>query len=118
LFEWTDIGRVLLAENERSINARYPDTINNPENMPGKIGEDLLGYKFRYFEPFIHMAHTQKCVWVIKNCHCFDYQACETDDYDRSIAKRIIGTIEAEAINALPGYDKAPWGIDRERVQA
>ena len=118
LFEWTDIGRVLLAENERSINARYPDTIDHPEDMPGKIGEEKSGYNFRYFEPFIHMQHTKKCVWIIKNCDCFDYQACETEDYETTTAHRMIDAIRHEAIRCLPDYEAAPWGIDRERRAA
>lgn len=110
-FDWTDIGRVLLAENERSVCHRYSDCV--PGNAPGKIGEEAIGYKFRYFTPFLNMAHAKKCVWIIKNCDCFDYQACETDDYDQSIAHRIIEAIRSAATRALPDYEDAPWGIDR-----
>jgi hypothetical protein len=116
LFDWTDIGRVLLAENERSVCHRYPDC--GPGNMPGKIGEDASGYTFRYFEPFVHMGHMKRCVWVIKNCDCFDYQACETDDYRQTVAHRIIAAIRSRAINGLPDYETAPWGIDRNRSAA
>jgi hypothetical protein len=105
---WTDIGRVLLAENDRSVCHRYSDC------TPG--GEEVAGYGFRYFEPFIHMAHTKKCVWIIKNCDCFDYQACETDDYDQSTAHRIIAAIRGAAIRCLPDYEAAPWGIDRRNA--
>lgn len=112
--EWTAIGRVMLAENERSVCHRYSDCV--PGNLPGKIGEEAIGYRFRPFEKFIHMAFTQKCVWIIKACDCFDYQACETDDYEESIAYKIIRSIRAEAVRCLPGYDEAPWGIDRSRA--
>jgi hypothetical protein len=109
-FEWTDVGRVLLAENDRSVCHRYSDC------SPG--GEEVTGYTFRYFEPFAHMQHTKKCVWVIKNCDCFDYQACETDDYPQTVAHRIIAAIRAAAIRGLPDYETAPWGIDRGRSAA
>jgi len=115
LFDWTAIGQVLLAENERSVCHRYPDC--TPTDAPGKIGEEAISYRFRYFEPFLQMAHAKKMVWIIKNCDCFDYQACETDDYPTTIAHRIIEAIRAEAIRCLPDYDAAPWGIDRERVR-
>jgi hypothetical protein len=113
---WTDIGRILLAENERSVCHRYPDCV--PGDAPGKIGEEAIGYRFRPFEKFIHMPHITLCVWIIKACNCFDYQACETDDYEQSIAHSIIEAIRNDAINCLPGYDAAPWGIDRHRHAA
>lgn len=112
--DWSTIGRVLLAENERSVCHRYPDCV--PGNTPGKIGEETIGYRFRYFEPFIHIQFTKKCVWIIKACDCFDYQACETDNYDQTIAHKIIRSIRAEAVRCLPDYDAAPWGIDRSRA--
>jgi hypothetical protein len=115
--DWTKIGSALLTENVRSLNTRYPDTIDNPENMPGKIGETYDGYSFRYFQPFMHMQHVKKCVWVIKACDCFDYQACETEDYRESNAATIVNNIRREAVRCLPDYDAAPWEINRDRVK-
>jgi hypothetical protein len=112
----TDIGRILLKENERSICARYPDCVDQPENMPGKIDERADAYKFKTFEPFVHMPQAKRIAWVLKACACFDYQACETDDYEQSVAHRIIRAIELNAINALPHYESAPWEINREEV--
>jgi hypothetical protein len=70
----TEIGRILLAENERSINARYPDTVGNPEEMPGTIGEYAANYEFRDWP----LSSPLSPVAVLKACSCFDYQACET----------------------------------------
>lgn len=113
---WTDLGRVLLAENERSVCHRYPDC--TPGNMPGTIGEEAIGYKFKTFQEAFRMQHTQLCIWIIKACNCFDYQACETEDYEQSIAHAMIKSIQSEAIRCLPGYDDAPWDINRGRVKA
>lgn len=110
-FTWTEIGRVLLAENERSVCHRYPDLAGG-DDMPGTIGQEAVNYKFRTWQPAFRMQHTQLCVTVIKACDCFDYQACETDDYEQSIAHQIIGSIRAKAVRCLPGYDDAPWGIN------
>jgi hypothetical protein len=114
--DWTEIGKVLLTENERSVCYRYTDC--GPGNMPGKIGEEAAGYKFRYFEPFLMMQHTKKCVWIIKACDCFDYQACETPDYESTVAHQIIKVIRSNAVRCLPEYENAPWGIDRQKKEA
>lgn len=112
-FTWTDIGRVLLAENERSVCELYPDV--TPGNAPGTTGEEAIGYTFRYFEEFHAMAHLKKMLWVIQGCNCFDYQACETADYNQTITHRIIEAIRSKAIHCLPGMDEAPWEINRGR---
>lgn len=114
--DWTDIGRVLLAENERSVCQRYPDCV--PGNLPGMIGEEAITYRFKTWQPAFRMQHTQLCIWIIKACNCFDYQACETDDYSASIAHGIIEAIRGKAVRCLPGYDDAPWSIDDHKVMA
>lgn len=115
-FTWTDIGRILLAENERSVCHRYPDT--TPGDCPGTIGEEAISYRFKTWQPAFRMQFTQLCVTVIKACDCFDYQACETDDYAESISHRIIEAIRAKAVRCLPGYDNAPWGINDHKMPA
>lgn len=114
--DWTTIGRVLLAENERSVCTRYPDCV--PGDCLGKIGEEAIGYRFRRFEPFMHMAHNKKCVWIIKGCQCLDYQSCETDDWEQSIAWRIVNAIQDKAISSMLEYSDAPWEIIRDRKAA
>jgi len=110
----TDIGRVLLMECERSVKSRYPDC--DDDDLPGKIGETSSTYYFKTFEPLLSMPQGKKVAWIVKACKCFDYQSCETDDYEQSVAHRIIRAIEARAMAALPHYEDAPWEINRERV--
>jgi mannitol-1-phosphate/altronate dehydrogenase len=69
----TEIGRILLTENERSVRHRYPD--DAPGDLPGSIGEDAASYLFHRYE------RTPSPLVILKACECFDYQACETDDY-------------------------------------
>lgn len=106
----TEIGRILLAENERSVCHRYPDCTES--DKPGTIGEEAIGYKFKTWQSVFKLQHGQLCALILKACDCYDYQACETDDYDQSIARRIIDRIRDRAIHSLPGYEDAPWGID------
>ena len=48
-----------------------------------------------------------------KSCD-YCYQACETDDYEDTLAARIIRGISAKAVGCLPGYEDAPWEINRQ----
>jgi len=102
----TEIGRILLTENERSVRHLYPERA--PGDLPGTTGEDAAAsYDFRILQGATPLA-------ILKACECFDYQACETADYEASIACRIIDAIRKRAILRLPGYDaEAGWNIAR-----
>lgn len=104
----TEIGRILLTENERSVRHRYPS--DKAGELPGTIGEDAAGYTFKAWP--INSPLT--AVSILKGCSCFDYQACEHDGYEDSLAFEIVNTIRKRAISRLPGYDNAPgWEFDR-----
>jgi hypothetical protein len=107
----TEVGRILLTENERSVYHRYSDC--GPGNAPGTLGEDAASYEFKpwpYNRPLAPVA-------ILKGCSCFDYQACETGDYEQSLAHTIISAIRHRAINRLPGYENADgWEFDRSRA--
>lgn len=108
----TEVGRILLTENERSVRHRYDDCA--ADNLPGTIGEDAASYRFREFGELYRLPAGKKCAWILNACRCFDYQACETDDYRESLAHRIIEEIQAAAIRALPHIEDAPWEINRK----
>jgi hypothetical protein len=103
----SEIGRILLTENERSVRHRYPN--DAPGDLPGTIGEDAANYTFRQFDqPVSSLA-------ILKACDCFDYQACETDDYKSSVAYAIVDAIRKRAIMRLPGYENSPgWDMVRK----
>jgi hypothetical protein len=94
------IGTILLQENVRSVCHRYRDATITKVN-----------YKFKPYSAFAIMPEMKKLAWVLKLCDCFDYQACETADYDQSEAHGIIEDIRQQAINLLPFYHDAPWGL-------
>jgi hypothetical protein len=98
---------IMLAENYRSIQYRYPDTIENPQDAPGTIDElgqpIVFNFSSRYPTNPVH---------ILSMCRCFDYQACETGDYEASDAARIVEAIRSRAIANLPGMDDAPWDWD------
>lgn len=87
-------GQKLVNENYRSCNARYRGEYGNPH---------IYEYK-----PYIRPLDP---VQVIKLCDCYDYQACETDDYSNTEAAYIIRAIRSKAVSRLPGYDAAHWDL-------
>jgi hypothetical protein len=83
-----DVGFLLLAQSVRSYNRRYDKNVTaeftwNPD------------------------APEYSPVEILKACDCYDYQACETDDYDATLAHAIVEEIRHAAICALPGYEEA-----------
>ena len=87
------IAQKLVDENYRSVNYRY--------------GEETQVPKFVYDGK----VHAKSPVEIIKACRCYDYQTCETPDWEESEAYAIVRLIESRAINSLPGYDDAEWNI-------
>lgn len=97
------VFQALFAENVRSVLYRYPD--DTLDSAPGPIGPK---------GSFDHRAvnRVSDPVTIIKLCHCLEYQSCEAPDHKETVAFQLLQAIEAEAVRSLPGYDKAPWGID------
>jgi hypothetical protein len=101
----SEIGRILLDENERSVRHRYPDCDVN--ELPGTIGQNAASYKFRGWPARAPLT-------ILKACDGYDYQACETDDYRHSLAREIIDSIRGYAIRRPPGYADGPgWSMSR-----
>lgn len=91
----------LKRENLASLAARYPSDrhCDEPEET------------WRLDERARFKARELSKVAIIKLCHCYAYQACEHRDWADSLAKKQVDAIEAHAVQHLPGYDDAPWGI-------
>jgi hypothetical protein len=70
------------------------------------------GYTAEDFRAYRHTVAVRPAVQVIKAIHCFAYQARNVSDWESCWAKRVCDALERAAVNALPGYDEAPWGID------
>jgi hypothetical protein len=98
----TAIGTILLDQNIRSVVGRYegssPDFADRHKNNT---------YTFRPFnEPL-------DGVTVLKQINCLDYQSCESEEWEQTLAWRILDGITAATVRKLPGYENAPWGISR-----
>lgn len=86
-------GQALVDQNYKSVNYRYRE-----QTTPDQ-------YRFRMDgKPY-------NTVQIIKACDCYDYQACETPDFDETFAKGITKAIRTHAMRHLPGYEQAEWEI-------
>jgi len=93
-----EAAKILWEANCRSINARYGDDDFGPAPKVEGIYELQSLTKI---DPVV----------VLKQCQCYDYQACEFDGYNDSEAKRLVESVQSRAISRLPGYEDAKWGI-------
>lgn len=101
-------AEVLYRQNIRSVLTRYPndtwDTMPGPINPPATIT----------ITPADELRLSNvKAVTILKACDCLEYQSCETEDYEQTFAYKLLDRIRGAAIRALPGYDDAPWGLER-----
>lgn len=103
----SELGQILWSENRRSIEARYPDC-KDSNDLPGEIGEDWK-YSHRPVNTSLAVFRTEP-TQVFMSCSCFEYQACETEDWEDSEAHTILDAIRSAAWCMLPGYEKCTWG--------
>lgn len=105
----TDLGRILLEENIRSVRYRYPDFA--PDALPRPIDQARVSpYTFR------RIAQELRPAWVVRACDCLRYQSCESPDWKETLACSILEGIRESAIIAL--IADAPWGITDEDLLA
>jgi hypothetical protein len=86
------IAQILLDENVKSVNYRYRD--NEVMSITYDRGAPIL-----------------TAIQAIKAAQCLRYQSCECDDFEESIAFKLIEAIIADAIPRLDGYESAQWAI-------
>ena len=89
------ITNLLRAANTASVNSRYGE---NDASKP---------IKYRATD----RAASLTPIELIKLCDYFDYQSEEWDGYAQSEAASVIAAIRSRAIQALPGYADAAWGL-------
>jgi hypothetical protein len=108
-------GRLLWAENVRSVNYRYDEESEPPE------------YKIQTTEAAFRAAA------VLRVLDCYEYQSCECPDWEKSQAFAWCARLRAAALGRLPAeateqvqdgpfrvqryttwpeYKQTPWGID------
>lgn len=97
------VGAILRDENARSVEERYHDCKTS----------NAMGTKnaYRYRPVSKPLSHTA----ALQAVRCYEYQACETSDFDETLAHAICEAITATAIRALTEGEK--WGLSEEDVR-
>jgi hypothetical protein len=114
-----NIAQCLMKANIESVAERYPD--DKDGERPGPAGYTdrklvIASVKAAYH----YLVHAPvkidkeagyklplKAIDIIKMCGCFDYQACEVDNYEETIAANQVNRIRRDAIQHLHGYEEA-----------
>jgi len=110
----TQVGKMLWAWNLASINARYVDTIEHPENCPGPVGFKGISTVDQY--RFVRTPLIPP-VAVLKAIACYEYQSCECEEWEISEAKAFCASLRNRVISMLPGYNESPWGLDSANIK-
>lgn len=90
-----EAAEILYEENCNSLRARYSDDEFDKLNPP-------LSYRPTIDNIFV----------MAKQVNCYEYQACEHDEWESSKAFKMCQAIKEYLLRNHPDYDMAPWGID------
>jgi hypothetical protein len=95
-------GQMLLDANVASVAYRYPNDALT--DLPGPVNAYyVLPYRFEQVE--------RSPIEVLHGIACYEYQSCETDEWETSEAHAAAQALRAHVVTMLPGYDATPWDI-------
>lgn len=105
--ELTELGKLLLQENAKSLDSRYP-------GATGSSNGDM--YHQEDIDSYVYMrdayAAGQDVGFLGKLISCYAYQSCEHDGWETSEAKKWCDWAQELGLTVLPSYKRAPWGYD------
>jgi hypothetical protein len=108
----SELGRMLLAQNARSVAYRYSEG-QNP---------CALTYCYKPTRKDVHLFHlrdaydsTRPGAFItasaaLKNIACYEYQSCETDDWEETEAYRFCEALKDRIADTALRNDADPWG--------
>ena len=114
-----NVAKGLALENIRSVAHRYPDDKDGQRPGPNLKDADIVeacqiyaGHFAKRLGGVVVMAEdVLEPIQVIKLVRSLDYQSCETDDWEMTLAAQQLRWISGEAISRLPGYEDADWSF-------
>lgn len=114
-----NVAKGLALENIRSVAHRYPNVKDGHRPGPCLKDADIVeacqiyaGHFAKRMGGVIVMAEdVLEPVQVLKLVRSLDYQSCETDDWEMTLAAQQLRWISGEAISRLPGYEDADWSF-------
>ena len=106
----TEIGRMLWAENYRSVAYRYP---GDGDDLPGPYpSPDVEAYEYEPVPWESGIDLVGKLARLGQLLACYEYQSCEHEGWTESKACAFIGRLRSEALARLyPDDDARYWGI-------
>ena len=112
-------GPTSLETMQRKQRTLTKDTADTTMLMLYAANVVSVNYRYDQAEPYEHIPryrhsdrHNLNAVAVLKALNGYEYQACESPDWERSEAHAFCQALKGAAIHALPGYDEAAWSID------
>jgi hypothetical protein len=104
----TTLGRMLLAENIASVQARYPD--DEPGNLPGPVPNPTPD-TYRYTPvPWEQIS----AAGVIQAVRCWRHQTCEHDGHEQSLAWAAMTELHDAAVLVMVGESNpGTWNWSR-----
>ena len=114
-----NVAKGLALENIRSVAHRYPDDKDGERPGPCLKDADIIeacqiyaGHFAKRLGGVIVMAEdVLEPVQVLKLVRSLDYQSCETDEWEMTLAAQQLRWISGEAISRLDGYEDADWSF-------
>ena len=94
------IGRELLQENVTAVCDRYSDM------TPETAQQDFTGET-----GYTYKLETVPALHALSLLTGYEYQACESSNWETSKARDICERLRLELIRKLPGYSDAPWSL-------
>jgi|ETNvirnome_2_300_1030623.scaffolds.fasta_scaffold07057_3 hypothetical protein len=95
------LASLLAAENARSVNHRYSGNAA-AQCEPVEVSNRLITH---------FMLHPLGPGEMLNAIACYEYQACESTDWEATEAHRLCRRMSGLTARRVPGYDSAPWGI-------
>lgn len=104
------LGAMLVAENVKSVRARYPNVGEDLDGAPGPIDN---AFAVEAVNGEYHFARTQEFSTgvLLAAITCYEYQSCEHDGWEGSDAEAFCDYLRKHLCRLVPGYESA-WEIE------
>jgi hypothetical protein len=91
------VKQILYAENLHSLHCRYGDR----EPAQPDAAEICSAYRVPHLSRRFDAGHQENLKLLYGHVRCYDYQACESSDYEQSLAAQIIQSIRLGLLRLL-----------------
>lgn len=115
----TEFGLMLWRENLKSINYRYPDTLERPDRMPCSGPTDVDAYQFKPIRPTsiltgIPRHHSIPSGVIVNAIAGYEYQSCEHPEWRDSLSRAYCDWLKDQLLNELSDRDSCDgWNWTR-----